>query len=314
MHATSNSWSRHGSARWPLVALTLVLLWIIARHADAQSATPIVAARPTPHTAFPPVHSTVAAPAAPAAQSVAKPSLSAALRQLLLESLPEEFEDHDDWGQTKRVTSGLKFKTHGGKLLVEKRTKEVRHGLWKKYRATLVDPKNQLELRIGEIHRESAGRIAFQVVVSARLQGEARVERWRQGVKMLNFMSEAETTIEARLDCELAAHLVSGKYLAGVALEPKVKAVSLRLADFDLKRVSKLEGAAAHELGNSLRDTIQKELRDQEPKLATKLNDVLAKRQSSLRLSPEEWVVAGWSKAQGFLGYARNLSPTAKTK
>jgi hypothetical protein len=253
------------------------------------------------------------AQAAVAAWGVA-PSLSNALRQLLLESLPEEFEDHDDWGQTKRVASGLKIKTHGGKLHVEKRTKEVRHGLWKKYRATLVDPQKQLQLRIGDVHRESSGRIAFQVFLSARMQGEARVERWRQGVKLLNFMSEAESTIEARLDCQLATHLVPGKYLAGIALEPKVTTVSLRLADFDLMRVSKLDGAAAHELGNSLRDTIQKELRDQEPKLAAKLNQAIAKRQSSLRLSPEEWIVAGWSKAQEFVGHSGSGASPAKGK
>jgi hypothetical protein len=224
-------------------------------------------------------------------------SLSAAVRELLIDCLPEEFEDHDDWGQTKRVVSGLKFRTHGGKLQVEKRTKEVRHGLWKKYHAALVDPTRQLQLRIANLRRESGDRTTFSVFLSARLEGEARVERWRQGVKMLNFMTQAESTIEARLDCQLSARLVSGKYLAGIELKPTVTAVSLRLADFDLKRVSKIDGSAAHELGNGLRDTIQHTLRDQEPKVLLKLNEAIAKRQSSLRLSPEEWIAAGWSKA-----------------
>jgi len=294
-----------------LFALTLLLAWLGAAQDAAGQPAPATAAAPTV-TAASPRASAVATSASAVAQPGVKPSLAVALRQLLLDSLPEEYEDHDDWGQTKRVASGLKFKTHGGKLRVETRTKEVRHGLWKKYRATLVDPQKQLQLRIGDVHRESAGQIAFQVVLSARLQGEARVERWRQGVKMLNIMSEAETTIEARLDCQLAAHLVPGKYLAGVALEPKVTAVSLRLADFDLQRVSQLDGAAAHELGNSLRETIQRELRDQEPKVAVKLNQEIAKRQSSLRLSPEEWVVAGWSKAQGLIGRVRGETAPAK--
>src|SRR5579885_1687182 len=58
-------------------------------------------------------------------------SLSRTVRGILVESLPERIEDSDNWGEKRSIFSGFKIERDGGKLKVEKRTKDVNHGLWR---------------------------------------------------------------------------------------------------------------------------------------------------------------------------------------
>jgi hypothetical protein len=66
--------------------------------------------------------------------------------------------------------------------------------------------------------------------------------------------------------------------------------------------VSKVGGSAAHELGDSLKGTVAKELRKREPKIVAKLNKAIEKRQADLRLSPQKLVASGLSKIPSLLG------------
>ncbi|HEY1600360.1 MAG TPA: hypothetical protein VGG64_12200, partial [Pirellulales bacterium] len=158
-------------------------------------------------------------------------TLSDLVRRTILENLPREFAGENDWGQQKEVASGLKFQTGGGRLRISKRTKEVNDGLWTNYRVTLVDPTQNLRIQIAQFRRLGPGRIAFQLFLSARLGGEARYERWRRGIKMLNFKVDAESTVEAALDCEVGFRLVPGQIWRDLVVEPKVNGVKLSLVD-----------------------------------------------------------------------------------
>ena len=229
-----------------------------------------------------PVNTDMAVPAA------AQESLARLMRAEILESLKGQYQGSDDWGQTTEAFHGIKIEGKGLKLKFRARKKEVRHGLWKKYEAEFVDPHQHLQVRLANLRPDGPGQLAGQIFLDARVRGTTRVERWRQGVKLLNFKAEADSRVEVRLDFTLAVKFVPTRFLADVMVEPKVTGVGLRLIEFDLKRVSKIDGWLAHELGDNLRGTIQRELTRREPKIADKVNLAIAEKQDRLRFSPDE--------------------------
>ncbi|HEY4313586.1 MAG TPA: hypothetical protein VGN12_29305 [Pirellulales bacterium] len=239
------------------------------------------------------------------ADQVGEQSLSDLARSILLENLPREITGDNDWGQQRQVTSGLKFDRDNGRLRIQKRTKDVNDGLWTNYRVTLVDPAQNLHVRIAGIRRAGAGRLAFQLYLSAQLDGEARYERWRRGVKMLNFKVDAQSKIEAELDCEVALSIVPGRFLGDLVVEPKVLGVKLALADIDLERVSRIDGHAAEELGDRLRHALDKELRGRQDQVTTKLNEAVRNHPERLRFSSERLLVAGYAVARELIKSAK---------
>ncbi len=242
-----------------------------ARAADRT----IPAPTPMPATtaALSPAAPAAAPPAVPAAVSPATPavalatsaakaeqSLAAMAREAILESLPREFSGESDWGEKKEFAHGIKFTTENGRVRLEKRKKEVNHGLWTQYKATIVDPEQHLQVRIAELKRIAPGRAAFQLILSAHIDGQARVERWRRGLKGMNFNAEAATIIEAALDCEVALRLLPAMENGEFVVEPRVTGAHLKLIDIDLQRLSKLDGPAAQEFGDRLRKALEGEL------------------------------------------------------
>jgi hypothetical protein len=236
-------------------------------------------------------------------------SLSDLVRRILLENLPTEIAGDNDWGQQREVRSGLKFERENGRLRVQKRTKEVNDGLWTNYRVKLIDPQQNLRVHIAGLRRVAAGRLAFQLFLSAKLDGEARYERWRRGVKMLNFKADAQSTVEAELDCEVAFHLVPGAFLGNFVVEPRVIGVKLALADIDLERVSRIDGHAAEELGDRLRHALDKELRNRQDQVAAKLNEAVRAHPERLRFSSERLLTVGLAAVQDLI--ARSRTPAA---
>ena len=121
------------------------------------------------------------ATARPATEPSVNESLSTLAQWVVIESIPRHFEEQKDWGKTTKVVNGLRLKDDGDGLKVRKHTKEVKDGLWKQYRAELIDPEHQLQIRVENLRQTAAGHSAFQIFLSARLRGEARleaVERW----------------------------------------------------------------------------------------------------------------------------------------
>jgi hypothetical protein len=251
------------------------------------------------------------APEATAADATEQ-SLSDLVRRILLENLPTEIAGDNDWGQQREIRSGLMFERENGRLRVQNRTKEVNDGLWTNYRVTLIDPKQNLRVHIAGLRRVAPGRLAFQLFLSAKLDGEARYERWRRGVKMLNFKADARSTVEAELDCEVTFHLVPGAFLGDFVVEPRVIGVKLALADIDLERVSRIDGHAAEELGDRLRHALDKELRGRQDQVAAKLNEAARAHLERLRFSSERLLAVGLATAQDLIVKSRKpVAPAA---
>jgi hypothetical protein len=225
-------------------------------------------------------------------------SLSSLAQRIVLENLPKQFVDQRNWGHTTRVINGLHFDKDGDGLRIEKHTKEVKDGIWKQYRIDLVDPEHQLHVQIANLRQLDSSHSAFTVLLSAKLHADGRWEQWKDGVKLLNVNAAADSRIEARIDCEMTVDWKPVGLLGQITVEPKVTGARLDLVDFDLKKVSKIEGRLAHELGERLKETLAKRLHDEEPKVVEKLNRAIQQRQDRLRFSPGDVVANGFSSLE----------------
>ena len=184
---------------------------------------------------------------------------------------------------------------------MEKRTRPVNDGLWQRYVVTLVEPERQLHVGLDKLRLTEQGRIAFALRLSAKLRGEAHIERWEQGIKLLGISAQGDATVAATIDCDVGFGFEPGKLASDVLLDPRVTAINLELVDLDVHRISKLGGKAAHELGDSFTPMVARQLKRREAKLAAKANASIAKHRDRLRLPVNMFIASGWARVQSLL-------------
>jgi hypothetical protein len=286
MHACNWTFGIRLGSPLIIAAVTMPLLVAIAMAAELPS-EPV-----------PPAGQAGREKVAPAAGLDASPMLSGFLEQIVRSQLQEEYVDDDDWGKTRRVTVGHKINGKPFRWELQPRKKVVNDGLWEKYAVRLVDPNDHLDVRVHRLELQG-GKLVFAISLSAKLNGDARLERWRQGIKILNAHIEAVAHVDVELAGDVTIRLTTGNgSLPAVAIEPVLTDLDIKLKKFKLKRISKLDGMLAHELGDGLKDTIQRELNRREPKIIDKLNKSIDKRRERLVLSAEQFAKTGWAKLQ----------------
>ena len=226
-------------------------------------------------------------------------ALSQTVRAILVESLPERIEKNDDWGEQRERLSQFKPKFDGLRLRVETTTKPVNHGLWKQLVVVPVDPQKNLRFRIVEARGTGPNGVVFQVVVFAPLKVTARVERWRTGIKLVNFSTDADASIEMRLAGEVRYEYTVENGTRYLKFLPRVTAVDMKLVEFDLRRISLAAGPLVQEFGDMLTNPLADQLDKHEPKIVEKLNKSIVKRQDRLKIPvslPFDWSDWSWSK------------------
>lgn len=228
-------------------------------------------------------------------------ALSDVVRGILLDSLPERIDVQDDWGDTRQTLSGLTWHFKGLRVDVERRMKDVKHGLWKQAEITPVDPANNLRFSIVEARGTGPQSIAFQVRAASPLHVLARIERWRNGVKMLNFSTEGDADVEIRVAGNVDYRFDTGGDKSAVVFTPHVATVDLTLTNLDWRRVGPISGEVVTDLGDTFQGVVAKQFDRQEPKVTEKLNQAIAKRQDKLRIPLNFVDVQGtWEKLKKF--------------
>ena len=227
-------------------------------------------------------------PPAPAAtDSVASADvISQIAARLIAEAIPREYERSKDWGRTKRITTGLRSSGNFFDFDIHRRKSEVNHGVWKKYRMTLVEPDKNLVVRITNLRSIEPGHIGLTLSVTTKLHGWARAKVYDRGIHIIALEAEADTSVHLSIDAEIWLESVpTTSYLPGIAVRPLVTDARLKLDNFRLRRISDLRGSLAKELGDGLRHLIEDELAG--PKLVTKLNRSIDKRRDRLKFTPD---------------------------
>jgi hypothetical protein len=231
------------------------------------------------------LHETRPAPAAPTA-NVSADVVSAVAARLISDAIPREYERSKDWGRTKRITTGIRSSGNFFDFDIHRRKTEVNHGVWKKYRITLVEPEKNLQVEITNLRRIEANRFGLTLTVNAKLHGWARAKVYDRGIHIIALEADADTTAHLTLDAEFSVETVpTSAYLPGVAVRPVVTDARLKLKQFRLNRISDLRGSLAKELGDGLRHVLDDELSG--PKLVAKLNRSIEKRRERLQLTPD---------------------------
>jgi hypothetical protein len=261
---------------------------------------------PSPPSTTPPATAQVAS-AAP------NQALAEMAKEVLLKSLPPEYEKKENWGHQKDLVTGYEWRQHDGHWQADKVTKKVNDGRWRTYRVKLDNAARNLQIRFTTPHQADDGRTAFQVFLTAKLGIEADQEQWTLGIKGLNFQVAGEATIAARLDLTVAIHPVSGAGFGTIEVQPEVTAIELQLVDLTLKRLDMIHGDLARELGHAFEDILAGELHKKEGEITKKINLEIAKHQDKLRFSAGQIAQIGWEKIQGLLSAtAGSSTPAAK--
>jgi hypothetical protein len=228
------------------------------------------------------------APAPVAAQpspAAAPDKIAAAVAQLIADAIPREYERQKDWGRQKEITTGVRSSGNFFKFDIHRTKTAVNHGVWKHYRATMVDPEHNLQVRIENLRSVAAGKIAFTLFVTTKLHGWGRAKVYDRGIHLIALEAETNAKVSLWLDCEIALEAAPASFLTGIAVRPQVTSARLRLDEFQLTRVSDVSGPVVRELGDGIRHLIEDEMNG--PKLAAKLNHSIEKRKNRLIFTPE---------------------------
>ncbi len=216
------------------------------------------------------------------------------VRQEILDGLKSEYQSQHHWGQqTERKEVKVRGKWFDPRL--EKTTKEVNDGLWQRFVTTLVEPAENLQTRVEQI-RTTADGVAFSLLVQAKVSGTGQFERWKKGVRLFDVSTDADATVKARIECQVAIRREPGHLVDDVVLDPQVTAIQLELIDLELNRIGKLGRDVSRELGEALRPTIADELVRREPHMIERANASIHRHPERLRFSFDRFLASGWSK------------------
>ena len=233
-------------------------------------------------------------------------------RQLVIEHLPLEHEEDDEWGHQGRRFDGLSIRRDGLRLKTKRRWKDVNHGLWKRYSIKQLDPEKHLQLRLRHIEAQE-GAVRFDLELTTKLFATARRARWTKGVQLYSVEVAANADVRLGLTCELRIEWITGHVPPDIQLIPTVLSAELELLDYDVRRVSKLDGPGVHGLGEALRSVVDAKLSRTNEQLASKLNRQLAKQEEELRFSPSKLFAAFGPREQAQDGAelpAATMEPT----
>lgn len=200
-------------------------------------------------------------------------SFSEILRLMLLESMKEEYVDLRDWNGFVERFDG--FRIRGARI--SKRERDVPHGIWHRYRVSLIQPEKTFDVRVSQLEPTPSGSIPFSILISLRARCEATFVWWAYGVKGLNGTAVSKATLQLRLTLETSPKLKFrlDSPLPRVELRPKVTAVELKLKDLDVRQIGILKGDLAEILGDGSRKAVEALMQQQEGKVRNRLQKSL---------------------------------------
>lgn len=218
------------------------------------------------------------------------------ITKLVLENIPHEYEDRDDWEKTKEIVSGLNMKLDGLKLKTSRRRKQVNHGSWKMYGARLLDPENEFDIDVANMTAPQPGQISFTATFTAKMLAWARLQEWNLGTRLMSVSTEADVRLELAVDCLVAFEMDASEFPPTIVLHPQVTRANLDLKGFRVRRISHVKGSVARELGRSSRRVIEKQIKRKRDKLVSRINKQIKKNEDKLRLSFRDLLNSSWGK------------------
>lgn len=218
------------------------------------------------------------------------------ITDLVRDQLPEQYEKKKNWGNTKRVFAGWEVEADGLKVETRRRWKEVNDGTWTSYRVTPIDPDKHFAVRVERIEQLTGNKVRLQLAVISKVKLFGRLSQWERGVQLLSLSADADAKMQLTATVEVACQLNPTKFPPDVALVPVVTAADAKIAEFELQRVSKLDGGLIHSLSDDTREVLEQEIAERRPKLVSSLNKQIAMKQDKLNFSLSDLLKSEWGK------------------
>lgn len=222
-----------------------------------------------------------------------------ALATWAADQLPRIYEGDKNWGETKKLWAGVKFRLDGLELKTNRRFREVRHGRWARYQLTLPpvglvgdDSRPAIEILVDEVRQLPDGRWQIVSTLTAPMDFDARVERWNLGFQWYSVSVQGELRVRLQTTTTIGFYADYSEIPPALTIDPRVEAAEIALERFEVDRISKIGGDVAEEIGDFLEDVLRDRLIEKENRrLVTKLNDAIEKKRDRLRWSLTDWLV-----------------------
>lgn len=233
---------------------------------------------------------TLAAPPAnplegPTLQDV--PTWSQLSRAILLTAIPDKYQDKKHWDKTREVFDGVRVQQRGLNIRVSEKKRTVNHGSWYMYTVRFPKPEQNVSLLIDQVQAQGPSRFTFAIHIKLKqIQLHGQFEQWILGVKGLNFdvESEVEVHMHALVQLEIDTDHRKGSLLPDLVLKPSIQKIRLDLVDVNTRRIGRVGGDIAEELGDSSRKLFEDLIHSQEGRVVKKANEAIQKKRDALRL------------------------------
>lgn len=189
-------------------------------------------------------------------------------------------EERDDWEKKSKRFDGLKFDRSG----VHVRKKDVNHGLWKHYKISMHDPKQDLLVEIRRFQHMGGDRFEFEIFIRARIVAYAHLMQWNKGLRVISTEIEADASIELTFKGSIRVNIGRNLLLPTVSIDPNVDQATINLGYFRMKRIGQFDGVVIKELGESLEKYIRRKVREQSANITNSANQAIAKQRQSGKL------------------------------
>jgi uncharacterized protein (TIGR03067 family) len=190
--------------------------------------------------------------------------LSKFIQKIVVKDLPKEFTDASEWGKTIPIPAKLRLPNLRTRVKVGDH-EELPHGLWKKSRAWLDDPAEDVTIHVRDLRKLESGkghRLGLDITVA--LNAIQDIQHWQKGLATVGASAQARAVVLVALDIDVAVAVNGKKFPPELRVEPSVVDSKLLLKEFDLQRVTplfglgtNLEGDKAREIGNELKGAVQ---------------------------------------------------------
>jgi hypothetical protein len=221
-------------------------------------------------------------------------ALASTLSQLIRDAIPLAHDKQQDWGATREVTVGYRVDGKPFHYHVHRRKKAVAHGVWKHYKLRVVDPEQDLQVRLGDLRPVGPGRMAFTLDVQSKLDAWARAKVYQYGVHLIALEVEGDVQMRLQLRGEVALEATAASGSLAIAARPVITDAKLSLDELRIRRVSDARGPLIRELSDGVRSVVEDQLNG--PQLTARLNRAIEKKRDRLVFAPADLVAAGWWK------------------
>ena len=213
------------------------------------------------------------------------PAATEFIKGLALILLPPTFTDDDDWGKTKRIQSGLNVKLDGFELKTSRRWKDVKHGLWRRVDATLIDPLKFFDLQIWLLPKTEDNQPRYRILAGLRIAITVRQQQWNHGLKVYSVSSDILTDVSVDTVIDFRSKLVDIESKQRLQILPHIQSTDVNIDRFLIRRISHAKGGAVKEFGSLFEGLIRKVVEKKSQKLPQKINSKIEKKADRFQFS-----------------------------